>query len=136
MIDHATRALKQICFYGSREEGLLNQLQKSVLALLGLVSRPSVPGWNNDLLTTVWKLRKFTFTLFWQKFRESNVFTKGVIKRVDFTKHFFGEVEFLVFPQCALIIIIFSQKFREIDTFLKNVAFTKFLSKICESKFP
>ena len=30
------------------------------------------------LHSTVRKLRKFTLTLFWQKFRESNVFTKEV----------------------------------------------------------
>ena len=29
---------------------------------------------------TVWKLRKFTLTLFWQKFRESNIFTKEITK--------------------------------------------------------
>ena len=28
------------------------------------------------LLYTVWKLQKFTLTLFWQKIRESNAFTK------------------------------------------------------------
>ena len=28
-----------------------------------------------DSRTTVWKLRKFTLTLFWQKIRESNIFT-------------------------------------------------------------
>ena len=64
------------------EKGLLTNYKKSVLGLLGLVSRPSVPGWNFDLLTTVWKLRKFTFTLFWQKFRESNVFAKEITKEM------------------------------------------------------
>ena len=29
---------------------------------------------------TVWKLRKFALTLFWQKFRENNVFTKEITK--------------------------------------------------------
>ena len=29
---------------------------------------------NPSLQSTVWKLRNFTFTHFWQKFRESNVF--------------------------------------------------------------
>ena len=39
--------------------------------------------------STVWKLRKFTFTLFWQKFRETNVFTKEIDKYlVNLTKHF------------------------------------------------
>ena len=31
---------------------------------------------NQSCAFTVWKLRKFSLTLFWQKFRESNVFTK------------------------------------------------------------
>ena len=30
----------------------------------------------------MWKLRKFTLTIFWQKFRESNVYTKGLISRI------------------------------------------------------
>ena len=29
---------------------------------------------------TVWKLRKFTLKLFWQKFREINGFTKEITK--------------------------------------------------------
>ena len=33
-------------------------------------------------------------------------------ERVDLTKYFFGEREFLVFPQCGTA-TIFSQKFRE-----------------------
>ena len=32
------------------------------------------------VLSTVWKLRKFTLTLFWQKSRESNGFTKEITK--------------------------------------------------------
>ena len=32
-------------------------------------------------LHTVWKLRKFTFTLFLQKFRESNVLNEGTKAR-------------------------------------------------------
>ena len=38
---------------------------------------------------TVWRLRKFTLKLFWQKFREINGFTKEII--VDFTKFFSDE---------------------------------------------
>ena len=30
--------------------------------------------------STVWKLRKFTLTLFWQKFHESDIFTKEITK--------------------------------------------------------
>ena len=32
------------------------------------------------ILSTVWKLRKSTLTLFWQKFRESNRLTKEITK--------------------------------------------------------
>ena len=31
-------------------------------------------------LSTMWKLRNFTLTLFWQKLSESNVFTKEISK--------------------------------------------------------
>ena len=52
--------------------------------------------------SALWKLRKFSLILFWQKFREINSFTKEV---VDFTKYFFGEREFrVVFPHCAVVI--------------------------------
>ena len=50
---------------------------------------------------TVWKLRKFTLTLFWQKFRESNGFTNKITKYlVDLTKYFFSESKFFIFPHC------------------------------------
>ena len=44
-------------------------------------------------------LLRFSLTQFWQKIRESNVFTKE-INRVDLTKFLFSEREFLVFPHC------------------------------------
>jgi len=37
----------------------------------------------------VWKLREFSLTLFWKKYRESNSYTKQVIG-INFTKFFFG----------------------------------------------
>ena len=46
---------------------------------------------------TVWKSLKFTLTLFWQTFRESNVFATEVTKDVDFTKYL-GKGKFLAFP--------------------------------------
>ena len=50
----------------------------------------------------VWKLRKFTLTLFWQKFRESNGFTNKITKYlVDLTKKIFSEDKFFTFPQSA-----------------------------------
>ena len=52
----------------------------------------------------VWKLRKFTLTLalFWQNFRETNVFTKEITKYlVALTKYFFSESKLLILPQRA-----------------------------------
>ena len=43
---------------------------------------------------TVWKLRKFTLTLFWQNFRETNIFLKKLLNRW-FDEIFFGESKFL-----------------------------------------
>ena len=48
--------------------------------------------------TTVWKLL-VDFSLA-QKFRESTVFLLKKLLRDHFTKYFFGEREFRVFPQC------------------------------------
>ena len=31
-------------------------------------------------ILTVWKLRKFTLTVYWQKFRKSTIFTKKITK--------------------------------------------------------
>ena len=47
----------------------------------------------------MWKLRKFTLTLFWQNFRENNTFTEVVTKEL-ISRFFFGESEFFVFPHC------------------------------------
>ena len=65
---------------------------------------------------------------FWQKFRESNVFTKE-ITRVNLTKYFFGENIFFVFPHCALVYYV-------TYSFVKNITFTKFLPKMREREFP
>ena len=43
---------------------------------------------------TVWKLRKFTLTPFWQKFRESNGFTREVPKELNWRNIFFSERDF------------------------------------------
>ena len=37
---------------------------------------------------TVWKLREFSLTLFWQKFRESNVYTKEITNELISWKNF------------------------------------------------
>ena len=55
-----------------------------------------------NLLSIVWKLRKFTLTHFWQKFRESNGFTEITKFLTDLTKKKFGEESrSFIFPQCA-----------------------------------
>ena len=41
---------------------------------------------NNEMHSAVWKLRKFTITHFWQKFREINVFSKEVTKELIWRK--------------------------------------------------
>ena len=48
---------------------------------------------------TVWKLRKFSLTHFWQKFREINGFTKEVTKEL-ISRNIFSVREFLVFLHC------------------------------------
>jgi len=57
----------------------------------------------------VWKLRKFILIHFWEKFRESNGFTKE-ITRVDLTKYFIGESKFFFFPHCAILFHTFFAK--------------------------
>jgi len=54
----------------------------------------------------VWKLRKFSVTLFWQKFRESNVFTIEIINEL-ISRNFFSVRESLLFPHCIVYIIFF-----------------------------
>ena len=51
---------------------------------------------------TVWKLRKFTLALFWQKFRGTNVLTKEITKYAvsSFDEIFFSESKFLIFLHC------------------------------------
>ena len=47
----------------------------------------------------MWKLRKFAVTLFRQKFRESNVFTKEVTKEL-ISRNIFSLRQFFVFAIC------------------------------------
>ena len=46
---------------------------------------------------TVWKLRKFTLTLLWQKFRESNTFAKELTTDLISRNIFSVKVNFLIF---------------------------------------
>ena len=68
-------------------------------------------------LSTVWKLRNFTATIFSQKFRESNFLL------INFTINWFDEKnlygsEFLVFPHCEILVFGVS---RIISTWLKSI---------------
>ena len=49
----------------------------------------------------MWKLQEFTLTVFCQKFRESNVFTKELTIQLISRNIFSCEREFLVFPHCV-----------------------------------
>ena len=52
----------------------------------------------------MWKLRKFSLTFFWQKFRESNVLlNKEITKELISRKKKLSEREFLDFPHCVQI---------------------------------
>ena len=66
-------------------------------------------------IVEVWKLQKFNVTLFWQKFRENNVFTKNLKKSLK---------------NCTLWKLrnfaasVLSQNFRQINVLLKNLSIT------------
>ena len=72
----------------------------------------------------VWKLPKFTLTIFWQNFREIKVVTKEEVTKELISRNiFFGERDYLLFPRymymCRAIIS------RE-NVFLAPFAFLKF----------
>ena len=79
-----------------------------------------------------------SLTHFWQKFRESNVFTIEITKYiVDLTKYFFGETKFFIFPHCGnygnlLPLKKYFVKHLFSNFFSKTVTFTKFLPKYAE----
>ena len=52
---------------------------------------------------TMWKLRKFTFTLFWQKCRENNAFTKWITKELIWRKIFFFHFSTLCVWHCVSV---------------------------------
>ena len=60
------------------------------------------------LLCTVWKLRKFTATIFSQKFRESNFLQKNFTLNWFDEKKLYGR-EFLVFPHCVVEITFLTE---------------------------
>ena len=76
------------------------------------------------VLVKVWQFRKFTLTLFWQKFREINDFTKE-ITRDDLTKK-------KIFDESKLPHVT-SQRFHEIfcQNDAKSRQFDEFFRKSC-----
>ena len=73
-------------------------------------------------LCTVWKLRKFSLTLFWQKFRETNSLTKEITKELVSRKKFSVRENFTFFHTVATSLrrgknekFTATQKFRQID---------------------
>ena len=53
-------------------------------------------------MCTVWKLQKFSLTHFWQKFRESNGFTKWITKELIWRNIFLVRVNFEFFYKVIL----------------------------------
>ena len=53
---------------------------------------------NSSTVHTVWKLQKFSLTLFSQKFRESNGFTKEITKELNWRNFFSVRENFFFFP--------------------------------------
>ena len=85
-------------------------------------------------------VQKFTLTLFWLKFRESNRFTKEITKQLIWRNIFFSESNFSFYhttvwkyEKFGLTEIIFRQ-INSLVLFSKTVTFTKFLPKKCETK--
>ena len=77
----------------------------------------------------------FSFSRFWQNFCESNDFTNNeIIKALNLTKFFSVRVNCSIFHNTHWKNISSNRLFS--DSSNKNVAFTKFLSKKCKSKFP
>ena len=75
---------------------------------------------------TVWKLQKFTLTLFWQKIRESNAFTKWITKELIWRKKILVRVSFSFFHSVLPLwklrnftSTVFSLKFCQINVLQK-----------------
>ena len=66
-------------------------------------------------LLTTWKLRKFTVTLLWQKFRESNVFTKENTKESIWRNFLCVTVNFSFSTLCYVLLCTSWEILREID---------------------
>ena len=78
--------MQPACIYSSQKS-----LQTTICRLLNFVYKraKTVAAKFRNFHTVLWQTQKFTLTLFWQKFCETNVFTKEITK-VDLKKYFFG----------------------------------------------
>ena len=87
---------------------------------------------NEITVCTLWKLRKFTLTHFWQKFRESNVFTYELVSR-----NIFDESESLGFPHNKkwnlkkFTLTLFWLNVRVIGVFTKEISKQLIWRNIC-----
>ena len=75
---------------------------------------------------TMWKFRKFTLTHFWQKFRESNVFTVEIAKELIWRNFFSVRVNFCYFnfhytAQCT---VWKNKKFTAMQIFFRQINLT------------
>ena len=57
----------------------------------------------SQLVTTVWKIQKFTLPLFWQKFRESIIITTEIIKWLIWRNLFSSRVNFSFFHTVVML---------------------------------
>ena len=98
-------------------------LPKTSEAISAQHSVHSVEKWKMYCYT-VWKLQKFTLTYFWQKFRESNVFTKGNTKELIWRNIFSVRVNFSFFTSLCYVLKFFSSN-QLFNTSLVNTSFSR-----------
>ena len=77
--------LSQYCDKNFVKATVLLHTQKNADVAKELISR------KKNISSALWKLRKFTITLLWQKFCESNDFTKEITKELIWRKKLWGE---------------------------------------------
>ena len=93
------------------------------------------------MVCTVWKLRNFIATIFSQKFREINFLLKNFTLSWFDEKNFAWQWIFRFSTLCEKFTLIswknisWNQFFCSLAWKVENDAFTKFLFKICQSKF-
>ena len=79
--------------------------------------------------SAVWKLLRFSLTHFWQKFRESNDFTKELTNEAIWRNIFWWDWIFRFSTQYIAVLLKNQHFFRQIDIFTR-VDFTEIFSEI------